>query len=189
MHRYEGENYVLIQQVVRASLKTLHALVSSSDPHQFASTLPPSTSFLRLLVRPPPIAASTPVYSISEAVLLIELRAAHMVQGHAKGIRDGAEDGGADWRVGRAVAEAFVAKRVEEAAVQALNELEKKTATVVAALLRLVSGIAPNGTSLSEPILRSISSASLKLAWLISSRLNSSHAFVDRIHRVVCGRP
>jgi acyl-CoA oxidase len=62
-----------------------------------------------------------------------------MVQEHASRQKAGATDGSADWRVARAVTEAFVAGRIDDTIVQVRKELSSRSATVVVALLRLVS--------------------------------------------------
>lgn len=62
-----------------------------------------------------------------------------MVKGHASRNNAGAPDGGADWRVARAVTEAFVAARIGEVIVEVKKELQPSSATVVVALMRLVS--------------------------------------------------
>ncbi|KAF8591665.1 acyl-CoA oxidase [Ramaria rubella] len=132
---FEGDNYVLTQQVVRAALKTLQAMTSSPDPTKFAKSLPPSTYCLRLLLEP--ISTSVLTWSVSEAIHLLELRGAHMVQEHASRFKAGTLDGGAEWRVARAVTEAFVAQRIEETIVQLEKRLQPPSASVVSALMRL----------------------------------------------------
>ncbi|KAG6812804.1 hypothetical protein H0H93_013675, partial [Arthromyces matolae] len=47
---YEGDNFVLDQQVVRAALKSYNALISSPDPSQASKHLSPSSAYLRLLM-------------------------------------------------------------------------------------------------------------------------------------------
>ena len=136
---YEGDNYVLVQQVVRAALKTLQSITTSSDPAKVAASLPPSTSFLRLLVNPSK--PSSADWSIPHAIEILELRAAHMVQGHASSVNAGTQDGSANWRVARAVTEAFVARRIGEAVEQAEKELSKRTSAYIAALMRLVCSL------------------------------------------------
>lgn len=63
-----------------------------------------------------------------------------MVQEHASRQKAGVPDGSADWRIARAVTEAFVAGRIGEAIVQTTKELRSHNATIVVAVLRLVSG-------------------------------------------------
>jgi len=62
-----------------------------------------------------------------------------MVQEHAGRIKAGVQDGGADWRVAKAITEAFVARRIGEVVEQAEKELSPRSATVLVALMRLVS--------------------------------------------------
>ena len=115
--------------------------MSSSNPAQTAKSLPPSTYFLRLLpeLTSTRAAASTPTWSIADAIYLLELRAVHMVQEHASRMKSETPDGSADWRVARAVTEAFVAPRIGEAIVKVEKMLRSPTATVVVAVLQLVS--------------------------------------------------
>ncbi|KAF6750439.1 acyl-CoA oxidase [Ephemerocybe angulata] len=111
---YEGDNFVLDQQVVRAALKALHSLFSSPKPDP--STLTPSSFYLRLLI--PPVSA--PLFSPSSeewtnptnTILLLEWRAALVVSDLAKNIKE--PDAGVYQRVSKAVSEAFVARQVGE---------------------------------------------------------------------------
>ncbi|KAF7965078.1 hypothetical protein HWV62_45767 [Athelia sp. TMB] len=108
---YEGDNFVLDQQVVRAALKSLSRLMSAESPS--ADTLSPSSYYLRLLSKDPepiPNLTAGAWKNSSTAVSLLEWRAALMVQDlarHAKG-----PDANANQRVSKAVTEAFVAAQV-----------------------------------------------------------------------------
>lgn len=135
---------MLVQQVVRATLKALQVVISSTDPAEAAKSLPPSTYFLRLL--PELVSPLTPTactWSIAEAIYLLELRAAYMVHEHANRLRTETPDGSADWRVARAVTEAFVAPRIGEVVMEVDKKLQAPTATVVTAVMQLVSRSGP----------------------------------------------
>ncbi|KAI0042754.1 peroxisomal oxidase [Auriscalpium vulgare] len=109
---YEGDNFVLDEQVVRAALKAFHALRPSSE-----STLSPSTQYLRLLAIPRselPLATHVLADNPGQLVLMLELRAARVVEAHADRVQDGGLDAGAAQRLSNAVADAFVAVRVSE---------------------------------------------------------------------------
>ncbi|KAJ7617161.1 peroxisomal oxidase [Roridomyces roridus] len=123
---YEGENYVLDQQVLRASLKTFTLIfgnpaASPADKAKLAAGLPGTSKYLRLLLDPslrPPTASFTPVddvVSISTTVIsLLEWRAAGLVKEAAQTHKDGTPDATATQRVAKAVTEAFVSARVGE---------------------------------------------------------------------------
>ena len=175
-HRYEGDNYVLVQQVVRAALKAFQAVISSPDPAKAAKSLPPSTYFLRLLpeLTSTRTATSMPMWSVAEAIHLLELRAAHMIQEHASRLKTGTPDGSADWRVARAVTEAFVAPRIGEVIVQVEKKLRSPSATVVVAVMQLVS--LSGAEELNPYRTRSIFSLLLRLPLWTCCRSISSHA-------------
>ncbi|KAF8513525.1 acyl-CoA dehydrogenase/oxidase C-terminal [Gautieria morchelliformis] len=136
---YEGDNYVLVQQVIRAAVKSLQAVVSSSDPVEAARSLPQSTYFLRLLpdLTATHVAAAPLTWSAADAIYLLELRAAHMVQDYASHLEPQSSDGSADWRVARAVTEAFVALRIGKVIVEVEKKLRTPSAATVVALMRL----------------------------------------------------
>ncbi|TEB33934.1 acyl-CoA oxidase [Coprinellus micaceus] len=113
---YEGDNFVLDQQVVRAALKALKTLLSSGAKPD-TSKLSPSSYYLRLLVpssspAKPKFAPSAEEWlgSPSIVVLLLEWRAALVVQELARNAKD--LDASVFQRVSKAVAEAFVARQV-----------------------------------------------------------------------------
>jgi acyl-CoA oxidase len=141
VRRYEGDNYVLVQQVVRAAVKSLQAVLSSSDRVKAAKSMPQSTYFLRLLpdLAEAHVAPSPLTWSAADAVYLLELRAAHMVKDYASRSKHQSSDGSADWRVARAVTEAFVAPRIGKVIVDVERKLRTPTAATVIALMRLVS--------------------------------------------------
>lgn len=116
--RYEGDNFVLDQQVVRAAVKSYGVILKSND----TSLLSPSTAYLRLLVGnttapsvPPESAWQEPTTTIQ----LLEWRAALLVREFAKNLDD--PDASAGQRVAKAVTEAFVAARVGDI-IQSLPE-------------------------------------------------------------------
>ncbi|KAF9450509.1 peroxisomal oxidase [Macrolepiota fuliginosa MF-IS2] len=106
---YEGDNFVLDQQVVRAALKSYVALLKSKD----TTSLSPSTSYLRLLA-PSGNAPLTPSDGAwqdpTTAILLLEWRAAFLVRELAQVVQD--PDASSSQRVAKAVTEAFVGARV-----------------------------------------------------------------------------
>jgi len=111
---YEGDNFVLDQQVVRSALKSYHKLFSSSPPSLLS--LSPSSNYLRLLT-PPEINVSLSIQDFADpkiSIILLELRAALIVQDHAKNLATGDIDASVIQRVSKAVTEAFVAVQVAE---------------------------------------------------------------------------
>ncbi|KAI0772371.1 peroxisomal oxidase [Trametes elegans] len=109
---FEGDNFVLDQQVVRAALKAHDALAARG-----VAGLTPSSAYLRLLIAPDglvPLRAGAGEHwrEPRTAVLLLERRAAALVRERAAH-RDG-PDASADQRVARAVTDAFVAVQVRE---------------------------------------------------------------------------
>ena len=103
------------QQVVRSALKSYHKLFSSSPPSLLS--LSPSSNYLRLLLTPPEINVSLSIQDFADpkiSILLLELRAALIVQDHAKNLATGDIDASVIQRVSKAVTEAFVAVQVAE---------------------------------------------------------------------------
>ncbi|KAF8056038.1 peroxisomal oxidase [Lyophyllum atratum] len=109
---YEGDNFVLDQQVVRAALKSYKTLFSSADPP--ASSLSPSSHYLRLLLpsNQPPTATDASWQDPAFAISLLEWRAALLVQEHAQTFE--IPDASVNQRVSKAVTEAFIAVQVGE---------------------------------------------------------------------------
>jgi len=107
---YEGDNFVLDQQVVRGSLKAYRNFFSSAPPS--IGSLSPFFSCLRHLVDP------SPTFSIPEydwripgiSIYLLELRAALVVRNYAD--NSGNSDTAVNQGVANAVTEAFVAMQV-----------------------------------------------------------------------------
>ncbi|KAF5376636.1 hypothetical protein D9615_007859 [Tricholomella constricta] len=110
---YEGDNFVLDQQVVRAALKSYKALFSLS-PTPSASSLSPSSNYLRLLLPPsqPPQVTDSAWHDPAFAITLLEWRAAILVREHARTFAD--PDASVNQRVAKAVTEAFIAVQVGE---------------------------------------------------------------------------
>ncbi|KAJ8495479.1 hypothetical protein ONZ45_g12848 [Pleurotus djamor] len=104
---YEGDNFVLDKQVIRAALKTFGSLPSLTDP----STLPPSSAYLRLLKTNSSSPPSASNWAIPETcIIYLEWRAALIVQELARSSKD--PDASMFQRVSKAVTEAYVAKCV-----------------------------------------------------------------------------
>ncbi|KAK7029744.1 acyl-coenzyme A oxidase [Favolaschia claudopus] len=124
---YEGENFVLDQQVVRAALKTFRGLSSTKVPSLSITSL-----YLRHLLdkdsAPPSLddqAWTQPTF----AILLLEWRAAFLVQEIAN--TTSAPEPTAAHRASRAVTEAFVAGRVGELITGLDAALKPREAAVV----------------------------------------------------------
>jgi len=109
LYSFEGDNFVLDQQVVRAAVKSHNKMLESRD----ASALSPSATYLRLLLgnvsgpSPPP---DTTWQDPATAIHLLEWRAALLVREHVQNIDE--PDAFAGQRVAKAVTEAFVAAQV-----------------------------------------------------------------------------
>ena len=133
---YEGDNFVLDQQVVRAALKSFTTLFSQPNPS--SSGLSPSTYYLRLLVDPaarPPTLSTTVWSDVAVLVQLLEWRAACIVQELAR--NPDAGDASVNQRVSKAVTEAFIATQVAE--LIASLSLPSAEREIVADVYRLVS--------------------------------------------------
>ncbi|KAK7055264.1 acyl-coenzyme A oxidase [Favolaschia claudopus] len=124
---YEGENFVLDQQVVRAALKTFRGLSPTKVPSLSITSL-----YLRHLLdkdsAPPSLddqAWTQPTF----AILLLEWRAAFLVQEIAN--TTSAPEPTAAHRASRAVTEAFVAGRVGELITGLDAALKSREAAVV----------------------------------------------------------
>ncbi|KAJ7614834.1 peroxisomal oxidase [Roridomyces roridus] len=147
---YEGENYVLDQQVLRAGLKTFNlifsnpALASASpaDKAKLATRLPGTSRYLRLLLDPslcPPDCIIHPADDVvGTAISLLEWRAAALVKEAAQTQKDGTPDATATQRVAKAVTEAFVGGTREVRVVEKVYVLYLLT-TLESALVDLLS--------------------------------------------------
>ena len=101
------------QQVVRSALKSYRNLFSSNLPSH--SSLSPSSNYLRLLLTPPDLNTSLSIQDFLDAntsILLLELRAALIVQNHAKNLATVDSDASVNQRISKAVTEAFIAVKV-----------------------------------------------------------------------------
>jgi len=119
-YSYEGDNFVLDQQVVRAAVKSHNNMLESRD----ASTLSPSTMYLRLLLgnaTGPSLPPDTSWQDPATAIHLLEWRAALLVREYAQNIDE--LDAFAGQRVAKAVTEAFVAARVGDTIKSLPNEI------------------------------------------------------------------
>ncbi|KAI0027723.1 peroxisomal oxidase [Vararia minispora EC-137] len=106
---YEGDNFVLDHQVVRAALKAHAAVCKSTAP----PALSPSAQYLRLLGSPPALFSGSWT-DPAQLALLLEQRAACVVDAYANSVLSGAQDAGASNRVSATVTGAFVAAQVVE---------------------------------------------------------------------------
>lgn len=142
--RFEGDNYILDFQVVRAAVKAFKAYSSSLTSAAVPKvSLSPFTNFLRHLsesrqeregTRP---AELDSWHNPHTAVYLLELRALCVVRDYARHERE--PDANVAQRVAKAVTEAFVAVQVEQFIRDAPRLLPGQEAHIVADLLLLVS--------------------------------------------------
>ncbi|VDC07677.1 unnamed protein product [Peniophora sp. CBMAI 1063] len=104
---FEGDNFVLDHQVVRAAVKAYtYARTHTNSP------LPPSSAYLRLLKTAPPTFTKDRDWADPRRMaMLLEMRAARVVEARASGGED-ADDPGVAARVSNAVAAAFVGAQV-----------------------------------------------------------------------------
>ncbi|KJA24892.1 hypothetical protein HYPSUDRAFT_65201 [Hypholoma sublateritium FD-334 SS-4] len=126
---YEGDNFVLDQQVVRSALKSYHQLFSAKTPS--VALLSPSSSYLRFLISRPSVAPSLSAQELRDpatAIYLLELRAALIVHEHAQHAAD--QDASVNQRVSKAVTEAFIAMQVR-GMIDGLIALQEKDRVVV----------------------------------------------------------
>ena len=137
MCSYEGDNFVLDKQVVRAALKSFRALFSSHSPS--ASALSPSSSYLRLLLEPsePPELSESSLQDPMMLILLLEWRAALLVREHSETAAE--PDAGVDQRVSKAVTEAFIAAQVGKMITSLSLPASARSAHCIRALYMLVS--------------------------------------------------
>lgn len=116
-YRYEGENFVLDQQAVRAALKAFRTVFgpdgNSKPSSSITQNLPPSSNYLRLLASSssePPILKESSWNDPETLILLLEWRAALLVHELAQTSQD--PDATIYQRVSKGTTEAFVARRV-----------------------------------------------------------------------------
>lgn len=135
-NRFEGDNYVLDLQVVRAAVKAFKRYATSNAPDP--SALSPTTQYLRMLSEPSSAAISAALWADPHtSVYLLEQRALAMVRSYVRNESD--PDAGEPQRVARAVTEAFVAAQVQEFIRELPSQLPGKDAHVLKDLLTLVS--------------------------------------------------
>ena len=135
VNSYEGDNFLLDLQVVRAALKAYKKYSSAGRPDP--STLPPTARYLRLLSEQSVADKATGGWADPHtSVYLLELRAVHMIREFAKHEAD--PDASAPQRMSRAATEAFVAVQVEAFIKELASELPGKDAHILADLLNLV---------------------------------------------------
>ncbi|KAJ3996037.1 peroxisomal oxidase [Lentinula boryana] len=118
---YEGENFVLDQQAVRAALKAFHGLFGAEGRSRPSSStiakLTPSSYYLRHLSSPtnePPIlkGSDSSWNNVENLILLLEWRAALLVHEIAQTAQD--PDATIYQRVSKGTTEAFVGRRIGE---------------------------------------------------------------------------
>ncbi|KAG1744608.1 acyl-CoA dehydrogenase/oxidase C-terminal [Suillus paluster] len=130
---YEGENFVLDGQVVRAATKLCKAVLSSASA---VAKLPLPSIYLRHLSAnsavPPQVTAST-WQDVPSVVLLLEWRAALMMKNFTK---TGDVDTNANQRLAKAITEAFVAAQVGEM-INNVKTLPSEDAKAVGCLYKL----------------------------------------------------
>lgn len=131
---FEGDNFVLDYQVVRAALKAFKTFSSNKTPS--LSTLSPFTRFLRHLSGKPDPSQPLSWHDPHTAVTLLEQRALCAVRNQA--IREADPDASAAQRVARAVTEAFVAGQVEGFIHNVPSQLAGQEAHAVGDVLLLV---------------------------------------------------
>ncbi|KDQ11213.1 hypothetical protein BOTBODRAFT_177465 [Botryobasidium botryosum FD-172 SS1] len=132
---FEGDNYVLDGQVVRAALKSLRHLQLAG----FAAPPLPSSRYLRLLApgtSRPAFRSDANWEDPSVPVLLLEWKAALLVEAHARSVQSGNIVAGLEHRVALAVTEAFMATRIEDS-IQKLASLPPRERKVLNELLLL----------------------------------------------------
>ncbi|EKM75391.1 hypothetical protein AGABI1DRAFT_79987 [Agaricus bisporus var. burnettii JB137-S8] len=108
---FEGDNFVLNKQVIRAAQKSYTNILKSKDVFNLSS----SNAYLRLLVGEhsmPSLPSDSEWQNPATAVLLLEWRAALLVRELAQHVDD--LDASATQRTAGAVTEAFIAARVME---------------------------------------------------------------------------
>ncbi|GBE86858.1 Acyl-coenzyme A oxidase 3 [Sparassis crispa] len=131
---YEGDNFVLDQQIVRAAVKSCKTLLGLKS----TSALTPSTAYLRLLL--PEFydtqhATEFPEWDDPNTVIaLLEKRAARIVEARTLVVDC---DASMDQRVSRAATEAFVAVQVGKMIQSLRSHLAESEAAVLAKLFNL----------------------------------------------------
>ncbi|KAF8190757.1 peroxisomal oxidase [Mycena galopus ATCC 62051] len=128
---YEGENFVLDGQVLRAALKAFRGIFTATPPSS-VSSLSPTSQYLRLLLDrelvPPELSPRSWTHPAT-AILLLEWRAALLVHDSAQTLSE--PDATITQRVSRAVTEAFVAARVGELIESLRTVLRQREAGIV----------------------------------------------------------
>jgi len=130
---FEGDNFILDFQVVRAALKAFKAHSSTQSPS--VHTLSPFTRFLQHISENSPYLQPTSWHEPHNAVRILEKRALYIVRDHAR--HEHNPDASAAQRVARAVTEAFVAAQVEQFIQDVPSQLPGTEAHAVADLLLL----------------------------------------------------
>ena len=139
--RYEGDNFVLDQQVVRAALKACEKIQTAGHATS-RGTSSPFSAYLRHVRSSTASTQNKPIDSPDWSdwqtpVLVQELRAARIVEDRLLLQKLGEVDASADQRVSRAVTEAYVAAQIGE--LIKTIPLKEPNATIIQSLFRLVS--------------------------------------------------
>ena len=131
---YEGDNFVLDGQVVRAALKAFARVTAAGSGEV---ELGPSDAYLRRLAEGPTEAKAKEWANPQTAIEVLERRAACMVRERATHAAD--PDASSDQRVARAVTDAFVAAQVGEIIRGLEGSVGGKGVAVLRKLYTLVS--------------------------------------------------
>lgn len=132
---YEGDNFVLDGQVVRAAMKSYHAFMSTPS-----SPLGVHSSYIRLLKGndPKPVLkepTTTTIWQNSNSIVhLLEWRAALVLSEVVRHVDD--LDANANQRLSKAVTDAFVAVKIGEM-ITGLDVLPRREGDVIRALYHL----------------------------------------------------
>ncbi|KAI6099982.1 acyl-CoA dehydrogenase/oxidase C-terminal [Pisolithus croceorrhizus] len=128
---YEGDNFVLNGQVVRAAVKSYQAFISTP-----ASPLDAYSSYIRLLKgnNPKPV-METAIWQNSDSIVhLLEWRAALVLNEFVQTLDN--LDANANQRLSKAVTDAFVAVRIGEM-ITGLDVLPRRESNIIRALYHL----------------------------------------------------
>jgi acyl-CoA oxidase len=142
-YRYEGDNYILHQQVCRAAVKAYAQY--SKDPSKFAQSASPSTRYLQHLNKTNSITLDTQNISTSTLAELLGLRGAKLVQQISLKARATKIWTDLSWdcvKISGAITEAYIADRLTallaEKESTMLAGLGNREQDVIERLVRLV---------------------------------------------------
>ncbi|KAI6017882.1 acyl-CoA dehydrogenase/oxidase C-terminal [Pisolithus marmoratus] len=128
---YEGDNFVLDGQVVRAAMKAYQASISTP-----ASPLAAHLSYIRLLKgeHPKPVVDTTIWQNSNAIIYLLEWRAALVLKEFVRTLDE--LDASANQRLSKAVTDAFIAVRIGEM-ITGLDMLPRQEGDIIRALYHL----------------------------------------------------